>query len=292
VPELPFGTVVGNDYMVVRLLGRGASSSVYVAEQLSTAAHRALKVLTPEYNANEMLFKRFEREAHLASRIPSEHVAQIIASGVDGKLRLPWISMELLEGQHLGDHIGEHGPLPKGIVREISEQLCHGIAAAHGLGIVHRDLKPANIFLSEPRRVGASRVVKVLDFGLARVTNENLTLQGHVIGTPNWMSPEQTRGDPATPATDVWTIGLLVFYMLAGRPFWRACLEPNDRAVVMREIANEPVPIASTRALEIGAGDCLPKGFNQWFAQCVARSPEDRFVGAAAAYAALAHTLA
>jgi serine/threonine protein kinase len=105
------------------------------------------------------------------------------------------------------------------------------------------------------------------------------------------MSPEQTFGKPATPATDVWAIGLIVFYMLTGRPFWRACLEPNDRRVVMKEIAFEPIPIASTRAIEIGAGDILPRGFDTWFAHCVARSPEERFMSAAAAYAALAHTL-
>jgi serine/threonine-protein kinase len=277
--------------MVVRLLSRGSTSSVYVAEQLSTAANRALKILNGDYVANDTLYKRFEREAHLAARIRSDHVAQIIASGIDAKLRLPWISMELLEGQHLGDHVAEKGPLPKQTVRDIAEQLCHALAAAHALGIVHRDLKPANVFLSEPRRVGASRMVKVLDFGLARLLAENLTLQGFAMGTPNWMSPEQITGEHATPAADVWAIGLLVFYMLAGMPFWKACTEPKDRADVMREIAREPIPIASTRALQLGAGDCLPKGFDPWFAQCVARSPADRFVSAAGAYAALAHTL-
>lgn len=289
--EVPAGTVVGGDHRVVRLLSTGSMGAVYVAEQLSTGAQRALKVLRSEYVANPDLFKRFEREAHLAARIPSEHVAQIIAAGVDEQLEAPWISMELLEGVHLGEHVEEHGPLPKEEVREIAEQLCHALGAAHSLGIVHRDLKPANIFLSKPRRVGSSRVVKVLDFGLARLVAENLTVTGVVIGTPNWMSPEQTFGKPATPATDVWAIGLLVFYMLAGRPFWRACATPNDRRVVMNEIANEPIPIASTRALELGAGDCLPKGFDPWFAHCVARSPDDRFMSAAAAYNALAQTL-
>ena len=227
----------------------------------------------------------------MAARIPSEHVAQIIASGVDEKLQIPWIAMELLEGQNLGDYVDEQGPISKETVRQILEQLCHAIAAAHALGIVHRDLKPANVFLSDARRVGAQKMVKVLDFGVARIIAEKLTVVGAPLGTPNWMSPEQTRGETVTPATDVWALGLIAFYMLTGRLFWRACLRPDDEFGVLREIANEPIPIASARAVEIGVGDLVPRGFNEWFALCVARSPSERFVNAAAAYAAFVHAL-
>lgn len=292
LPEVPYGTVVGGDYMVQRPLGRGSMGSLYVAEQLSTSSQRALKVLRREYVADETLFKRFEREAQMAARIPSEHVVQIIASGVDERLDAPWIAMELLEGQHLGAYVSENGPLPKEAVREIAEQLCHAIAAAHAIGIVHRDLKPANVFLGEARRIGAKTMVKVLDFGLARVEKEILTLGGVPLGTPSWMAPEQARGETATTATDVWALGLLAFYMLTGKSFWRAASRPDGEIAVLTEIANDAVPIASVRALELGAGDCIPAGFDEWFAQCVARSPNDRFVNARGAYAALAQALA
>ena len=291
LPNVPFGAVVGHDYMIVRPLRRGSMGALYVAEQLSTASLRALKILRREYVSDETLFKRFEREAQMAARIPSEHVTQIIASGVDEKLHAPWISMELLQGQTLGDHVDENGPMPKYMVRQIFEQLCHGIAAAHAIGVVHRDLKPANIFLSDARRVGAVKMVKVLDFGVARIIAENLTLLGSPLGTPNWMAPEQTRGEEATTATDVWALGLIAFYMLTGRLFWRGCLKPDNGDAVMKESSEEAVPIASMRALELGAGDRIPPGFNEWFAQCVARSPGDRFVHANAAYKALALTL-
>ncbi len=291
VPEVSFGNVVGGDFMVVRPLNRGSMGALYVAEQLSTAHHRALKILRREYVSDETLFKRFEREAQMAAKIPSEHVVQIIASGVDEKLQVPWIAMELLEGQHLGDHVEENGPMPKEVVRQIFEQLCHAIAAAHKLGIVHRDLKPANIFLSEARRVGAHKMVKVLDFGVARVISESLTLSGLKLGTPNWMSPEQTRGEQATTATDVFALGLIAFYMLTGRLFWRSCLLPDSELAVMKEIGSEAIPIASMRALELGRADRIPAGFNEWFAQCMARNPQERFENATAAYAALAHTL-
>jgi eukaryotic-like serine/threonine-protein kinase len=292
LPEVPFGTVIGGDYMVIRSLRRGTMGALYVAEQLSTASLRALKLLRREYVSDDTLFKRFEREAQMAARIPSEHVTQIIASGVDEKLQIPWIAMELLEGQNLGDHVDEFGPMPKLLVCQIFEQLCHAIAAAHGLGIVHRDLKPANIFLSATRRVGSDKMVKVIDFGVARIVTEVLTLQGLPLGTPNWMSPEQVRGESATTATDVWALGLIAFYMLTGRYFWRACLKPDDNIGVMREIKDDAVPIASMRALELGVGQFIPKGFNEWFAQCVARSPDERFVHANAAYKALAQSLA
>jgi eukaryotic-like serine/threonine-protein kinase len=291
LPEVPYGTVVGNDFMVMRPLSHGSMGALYVAEQLSTSSHRALKVLRREYVSDSTLYRRFEREAQVAARIPSEHVAQVIAAGVDRKLEVPWIAMELLEGQNLADHVGEHGPMAKQMVREALEQLCHALSAAHKLGIVHRDLKPANVFLSEAKRVGAPRVVKVLDFGIAKIIAESVTLQGSPIGTPNWMAPEQTNGSPSTTATDVWAIGLLAFFMLTGKPFWRASVRADDSVGVMREILHDPIPIAWARAIELGAGDCIPQGFNEWFAQCVARRPDDRFVNASGAYAALADAL-
>ena len=291
VPEVTFGAVVGNDFMVVRPLSRGSMGSLYVAEQLSTARHRALKVLRREYVSDETLFKRFEREAQMAAKIPSEHVVQIIASGVDERLQTPWIAMELLEGQHLGDHVHQHGPMPKELVRQIFEQLCHAVAAGHATGVVHRDLKPANIFLSDANRVGAHKMVKVLDFGIARVMAERLTVDSTPLGTPNWMSPEQAIGDQATTATDVWALGLIAFYMLTGRLFWFAAQQPDAPMAVLREIAEDAIPIASARAAELGVGHLVPPGFNEWFAQAMAKNPEERFVNATAAYAALAHTL-
>lgn len=291
LPEVPYGTVVGNDYMVIRPLSRGAMGALYVVEQLSTAGQRALKILRSEYVSDDTLFKRFEREAQMAARIPSEHVAQIIAAGVDTKLQLPWIAMELLEGQHLGHHVQETGPMGKEMVRQIFEQLCHAISAAHTLGIVHRDLKPANIFLSDARRVGADKMVKVLDFGVARIITETLTVQGTPLGTPSWMSPEQARAESATAATDVWALGLVAFYMLTGKQFWRSAANPNNELGVLREIISDPIPIASSRAMELGVGEHIPQGFNEWFALCVARSPAERFMTARAAYAALARAL-
>ena len=295
LPEVPYGTVIGRDYMIVRPLNKGSQAALYVVEQLSTASQRAMKLLRREYVSDETLYKRFEREAQVAAKIPSEHVVQVIAAGIDAKLNIPWISMELLEGQNLGDHVSEVGPLPKNAVLTILEQLCHAVAAAHSLGIVHRDLKPANVFLSNANRVGTKTTVKVLDFGVAKIIAESLTLSGVQLGTPAWMAPEQTRGDPAMPTTDVWALGLIAFYMFTGKPFWRATQGQgglDQHMAVMREIGNDPIPIASIRALELGVPGKLPVGFDPWFAQCVARLQSDRFMNAGAAFRALANAIA
>jgi len=278
--------------MVQRPLSRGSMGAIYVAEQLSTGSLRALKVLRREYVADETLFKRFEREAQVVAKIPSEHVAQIIAAGVDARLDVPWIALELLEGQSLGDYLSEHGPIAKDLVRSWLEQLCHALAAAHKLGIVHRDLKPANVFLSDARRVGSPRVVKVLDFGIAKIVAESsFTLQGVTLGTPSWMAPEQAVGEAISPASDVWSLGLLAFTMLTGRSFWKNAGREEGHVALLHEIVRESIPIAWARAGELGVEEKIPDGFNPWFAQCVARAPSERFVNAAAAYAALASAL-
>lgn len=292
LPEVPYGTVIGSDFMVQRPLKKGSMGAVYVAEQLSTGSLRALKVLRREYVADETLFKRFEREAQVASKIRSEHVAQVIAAGVDGRLDVPWIALELLEGQSLSDYLEESGPIPKELVRSYLEQLCHALAAAHKIGIVHRDLKPANVFLSEAHRVGSPRVVKVLDFGIAKIVAESFTIQGESLGTPSWMAPEQALGETILPAADVWSLGLLAFTMLTGRSFWKNATREDAKLALMQEIVKDPIPIAWTRAIEVGAAGLVPDGFSEWFAQCVAREPKDRFVTAAGAYAALASALA
>ena len=291
VPEVPFGTVVGVDYMIVRPLRRGGTGAVYVAEQLSTAVHRALKILHPDYIRNEELYKRFEREAQVGARIASEHVTQVIGAGVDKKLQLPWLSMELLEGQDLRDHVEERGSVAPGLVLEIFEQLCHALGKAHAIGIVHRDLKPANVFLSTSRSVRGGTMVKVLDFGIARVTTEKLTLSGAPLGTPAWMAPEQVLGEPATPASDVWALGLLAFYLLTGKSFWRGVARGADQFEIAREVLHDPIPIAVARAIELEVSGGIPPGFNEWFALAVARNPAERFGSANAAFAALQRTL-
>jgi serine/threonine protein kinase len=168
----------------------------------------------------------------------------------------------------------------------VFEQMGHALAAAHRQGIVHRDLKPENIFLAAPRTAGVEVMVKLLDFGIAKVVAEAATTQTGVLGTPAFMAPEQYQGRGIGPATDVWALGLIAFKVLTGRSYWRSAAgSASAPASLMFETCMEELVPASTRAAEMGVDRFLPAGFDAWFARCVARETKDRYADAAEALA-------
>ncbi|MBI4953778.1 MAG: serine/threonine protein kinase, partial [Myxococcales bacterium] len=290
--ELVPGTVFGGDFRVVRLLGEGGMGAVYLAVQESTSTPRALKLMQRELVADPQMRERFEQEARLGSRIESDHVVQVVAAGVHAESGVPWIAMELLRGLPLDAYLGERGRLAPGEVRYLFEQLCHALGAAHARGIVHRDLKPANVFLTAPRVVGLAYVVKVLDFGIAKVLAEAKTTRTAAMGTPLYMAPEQYHVGTITPATDVWALGLIAFELLAGRSYWRAAEGPDATpAKLMYETCMGELGPASARAGELGLEAALPEGFDAWFERAVCREPAGRFATARAACEALAPIL-
>jgi serine/threonine-protein kinase len=287
---LPSAYVIAGEYEVVRPLDEGGMGRVYLVQQRSTGKQRALKVMHREIVADPSLQRRFEQEARVGARIPSEHVVEVLAAGVDAASGLPYLVMELLEGEDLRHRLDTRGGFAAHDVRAIFEQLCHAMAAAHGAGVVHRDLKPENVFLTVSRRAGAGRfTVKVLDFGIAKLAAEAGTRATRsAVGSPMWMAPEQTTPGPVTPAADVWAMGLLAYELLAGKPFWRAANDPGGTtAQLMREVVLDPIPAASTRAADQGLAARLPPGFDAWFERCVARDPGARFADAALAWRAM-----
>jgi serine/threonine-protein kinase len=216
------GRRVADRYLVRDIIGRGAMGEVYEAEQLSTGRRCALKVLRPELLANLHVLARFEREAQLASRLTHPHTVVVYDSGRDGD-RL-FIAMELLPGRHLEAEI-RGGPLPPARAVHMALQICASLAEAHRAGIVHRDLKPNNILLID--RAGDPDYVKVCDFGIARqyeggAAQTGLTTDGLVYGTPNYMSPEQLRGQPLDGRSDIYALGVILYEMLTGLPPFRA----------------------------------------------------------------------
>src|SRR5262249_34741804 len=150
-------------------------------------------------------------------QIASEHVVEVVVSGIDEPSGMPFIAMELLEGETLADAIETRGRLYSGDAIELFAQLRDALGAAHRAGLVHRDLKPENIYLAKPRRAGEPFTVKVLDFGIAKVIRESklAATTTSSVGSPLWMAPEQTRPDRISAATDVWALGLIAFYVLA-----------------------------------------------------------------------------
>ena len=262
--------------------------SVFVAEQLSTGAHRALKIIRPELVGDARLRARFEQEARVTSRIASDHVVSVVAAGIDGPTQVPWLAMELLQGQTLADSLAARGPMSPGDFAELFTQLCHAVSAAHAVSVVHRDLKPENIFLAESRRTGTPFFAKVLDFGIARVMAEIKVSRTDALGTPLWMSPEQTSaGANIGPWTDIWPLGLIAFYALTGRMYWLAAANLESTMGVLREVVMDPLVPASARAAQLGVAERLPPGFDAWFAQCVEREPSRRFPSVAACRDAL-----
>jgi serine/threonine protein kinase len=294
--SLPPGTLVAGDFRIVSPIAEGGMGEVYVAEQISTGKRRALKLMKPELMSDAALVARFEQEAKISARIASDHVVEIVGAGVDHELGAPWLAMELLQGQSLAAALKQRGQLPASMARSLFAQLAHGLGAAHRAGVVHRDLKPENIFIAEVQQLGVDFKVKVLDFGIAKLFEGAKTSNTGMmsLGTPRYMAPEQTGGQPITPATDVWALGLIAFQVLTGRYYWRnGSGGPNDSMMtLMREVLFEQLVPASRRAAEFNVAQLLPAGFDQWFARCVAREPNERFQNAADALNALDPILA
>lgn len=287
------GVLVGGDYRVERKLSEGGMGAVFVAEQVSTGAKRALKVIRTELLRNRKLRERFAQEAKVTSRIASDHVVSVVAAGYDEKLDVPWLAMELLSGETLHELVESRGALPFDMAIAISKQLAHAIDAAHEAGVVHRDLKPDNVFLATSRRSGFPLFVKVLDFGIARIVAEAQTANTESIGTPLWMAPEQAgSGDAVGPWTDVWAFGLIGFYLVTGHPYWLAAHGETSPLAIVREVCLDPLAPARERARAVGFAGELPEAFDTWFASCVGRDVKARYPTCGEALRALAAALA
>ncbi|MGZ6143044.1 MAG: serine/threonine-protein kinase, partial [Myxococcales bacterium] len=295
VAQLKQGQVLGKDFRILRPLAAGGMGAVYLVEQLSTGRERALKIMHPQFVKSEDSRARFTQEAKVGARIRSDHVVEVVSAGVDDDTGIPWLAMELLDGEELAKRIQRKKFLPPSETLEIFRQLCHALGEAHKNGLVHRDLKPQNIFMARSRRQGEAFTVKILDFGVAKLVQEQQGEGDHTkpVGTPRWMAPEQSdQGAAIRPATDVWALGLIAFNCLTGKFYWRcANQEKANLTALLRELVIEPIEPASKRAAELGATGALPRGFDEWFSRCVERDQNRRYPDASAALEALVPVL-
>ncbi len=217
-PSDPFiGTVIAGRYLIEELLGVGGMGSVYRARHQFIGRHVALKFLDASLTKNERLRKRFLGEARAANQINHEHIIDITDFG-ETEGGVVYMVMEYLEGQSLEEEL-EKGPLELRRALRIALQVALGLGRAHELGVVHRDIKPGNIHLS--RRRMDRDFVKVLDFGVARIEHDaRITGQNMIVGTPEYIAPEQIRSAAPAPASDLYSLGCVLFEMLTGRiPF-------------------------------------------------------------------------
>ncbi len=235
------GAVVAGKYRVEETLGEGGMGIVVAATHLGLEQHVAIKFLLPEAARNKIAVERFLREARVAAMVKSEYVARVHDVGTleDG---VPYIVMEHLEGSDLGKLIGRSGALPVPETSEIALQACEALAEVHAAGIVHRDLKPSNLFVT--RRVDGSPAVKLLDFGISKLTlgapdsnpDPGLTATTTIMGSPSYMSPEQLKSTKEVdPRTDVWSLGAVLFEALSGKQAFAGDSVPQVCAMIASE---------------------------------------------------------
>jgi tetratricopeptide (TPR) repeat protein len=278
------GSVVGDRYRVVSRIGVGGMGAVYRAEHTMMRRDLAIKVLLPELGGKDEFARRFEREAESASRLQHPNIISVTDFGRidDGRL---FLAMEFLAGESLSSVI-KAGPVPRERALKIVRQILRGLEHAHAAGVVHRDLKPDNIMLVE--RDGQADVVKILDFGIAKVTEPMsghgpggnvLTQAGVIFGTPEYLSPEQALGEVVDARADIYAAGVILYEMLAGRrPF-----ESEDKVkIISMHLAHAP-----PRIREVSPTVDVPVALEQVVLQALEKSRENRFASAPAFLQAL-----
>jgi serine/threonine protein kinase len=272
------GRTLGGAYRLDRRLGAGGMGAVYAATHARTGRGYAVKVLLPEVAARRDALARFRREADAVSALGHANIVGIHDFHEDGGLA--YLVMDLLSGEDLGSRLERAGTLPLDEALAVFEDVAAGLEVAHERGLVHRDLKPANVFLaSQP---GSRERAVLLDFGLARsVADEGelgkLTASGVVLGTPQYMSPEQAAGAPLDARADLYSLATILYEMLAGRPPFSA---PNLPALFARLITDPAPPLSRARPdLPIALSDVLDRA--------LAKDPGVRFADARALVAAV-----
>ncbi|MEO8184878.1 MAG: serine/threonine-protein kinase [Deltaproteobacteria bacterium] len=263
------GQVIAERYRLEELLERGAMGSVWRAEAIRLRSAVAVKFLEPALIGVPEMRDRFMQEARSAAAIRSAHVVQIYDYGSEGDV--PYIAMELLLGESLDARLSALGRLTPSELNKIFSEVARGIGQAHVMGVVHRDVKPGNIFLA---REGQSEVAKLIDFGIAKVKADALkfthiigTQRGTLLGTPQYMSPEQVRGSIAVDhRTDLWALAIIACECLTGRyPF------------AGTTIGDLAVQICTEQPYAPSALGPVPAGFDQWFFKGTAKKPGRRF---------------
>ena len=244
-PDL-VGREIGGRYRVVAKLGEGGMGAVYRGEQISLKRKVAIKVLKPELSADPGLVRRFNAEAELAAKLSHPNTVNIFDFGQDSDGSL-FIAMELLEGVSLRQAI-QDGAMPPARAIAITQQVCRSLADAHRHGIGHRDLKPDNVMLTERGR--ERDVARVLDVGIAKLRDDNratvahMTRAGDLVGTPQYMAPEQIRAEPVDGRTDVYALGAMLYEMLTARlPFEGTTV----MAILSKHLTEQPAPPSQRR---------------------------------------------
>ena len=276
------GDLLCERFRVVRFIARGGMGELYEAEDLTLGERVALKTIRSEIAIHERATQRFRREVQLARKVTHPNICRIFdlfehrpPEGTAGSVS--FVTMELLQGETLSQRLRRLGPFSVDDAHAVVEQMAAALSAAHAAGVIHRDLKANNVMLLDTGPSRPPRVV-ITDFGLAHMLGDTrsdgdgaITLSGDVVGTPEYMSPEQIEGGVLTPASDIYALGILIYEMVTGqRPF----AADTPIASALKRVV-EPVP-QSPRELRPD----LPASWERAILRCLSRRPEHRFADA------------
>jgi serine/threonine protein kinase len=256
VPPAGLPQYVGR-YRVVERIGKGAMGVVYAAIDEHLGRQVAVKLMLADFEEEPELRERFYREARITGQLAHRNIVTLFDLGEE-KGR-PFIVMELLEGMPLAEYLSTAGASSVDVKMDLMMQLCDGLQNAHQAGVVHRDVKPSNLFVQK------DGTLKVLDFGVARLGASNLTASGMLLGTPEYMAPEQARGQKMDARSDVFSAAGVSYFMLTGRPPFGS----KDLRKVLQAIINDPPqPLTD---------DDGPEALRRVLLKGLAKAPEDRY---------------
>jgi len=274
-PALASGTLLAGRFRIARFIARGGMGEVYEAEDQVLGERVALKTIRADVADDERSMERFLREVHLARRVTHPNVCRIFDVFHHGELA--FLTMELLPGETLAERIGKSGRMTPSQALPLVVAMADALGAAHDAGIIHRDFKSGNVMLvPDPRRPGETRVV-VTDFGLARgretegASARPLTKSEAVLGTPDYMAPEQIEGRDLTPAADIYALGIVMYEMVTGEPPFRG---ETPLSVALKKL--QEAPPSPRRAVPE-----LPALWERTILRCLERRPADRFASTA-----------
>ena len=271
--------VIADRYRLVDLVGEGGMGAVYRAEHIRMGKALALKILRGDFAAEPGAVDRFLAEARIVSRLSHPHTIAVFDFGeIDDAGSGFYLAMEYVPGKDLATVLRESGPLPEARVVQIGQQILGSLAEAHDAGIVHRDMKPGNVMLMRTR--SGEDYVKVLDFGIAKLrhagpdaaggglgVSTTTTQVGSIVGTPNYLAPEQARAEPIDARTDLYALGCLLYELACGHPPFTA---PSPMAVVQAHLQEEPPPLAAQ-------APGISRAFAEVVHRAIRKRPEERY---------------
>jgi serine/threonine-protein kinase len=265
------GTEIGA-YRILDLLGTGGMGQVFLAEHKKLGRRVALKLLLPEFAGNREVISRFFHEARAVNQINHQHIVEIV-DFVEDPGGFNYFIMELLDGRDLSQSREHDGPFSLERTVSIIRQILSALAATHAKGIVHRDLKPENIFLIS--REGNQDFVKLLDFGIAKLSNQELgdarprTRTGMILGTPEYMSPEQAGGQVVDHRSDIYAVGVILYWMISDRlPF----IGRSVGELLAKQLTSAPTPLPDVAP----SGERIPGALSSLTLRCLSRDPQRR----------------